>query len=77
MSKYRYYLLKANSNKGDIVKANGRNQYIYENKDWVRTGIMLEYFWEDDPKYEMYEDCLLYTSPSPRDRTRSRMPSSA
>ena len=22
-------------------------------------------------------DCLLYTSPSPRDRTRSRMPSSA
>ena len=24
-----------------------------------------------------YEACLLYTSPSPRDRTRSRMPSSA
>ena len=23
------------------------------------------------------ETCLLYTSPSPRDRTRSRMPSSA
>ena len=23
------------------------------------------------------DDCLLYTSPSPRDRTRSRMPSSA
>ena len=28
--------------------------------------------------YEDYAwDCLLYTSPSPRDRTRSRMPSSA
>ena len=26
---------------------------------------------------EEEEDCLLYTSPSPRDRTRSRMPSSA
>ena len=25
----------------------------------------------------MYNTCLLYTSPSPRDRTRSRMPSSA
>ena len=25
----------------------------------------------------MASDCLLYTSPSPRDRTRSRMPSSA
>ena len=24
-----------------------------------------------------FEVCLLYTSPSPRDRTRSRMPSSA
>ena len=24
-----------------------------------------------------YAPCLLYTSPSPRDRTRSRMPSSA
>ena len=24
-----------------------------------------------------WETCLLYTSPSPRDRTRSRMPSSA
>ena len=24
-----------------------------------------------------YINCLLYTSPSPRDRTRSRMPSSA
>ena len=26
---------------------------------------------------EVSESCLLYTSPSPRDRTRSRMPSSA
>ena len=26
---------------------------------------------------ENMSDCLLYTSPSPRDRTRSRMPSSA
>ena len=26
---------------------------------------------------EMHKVCLLYTSPSPRDRTRSRMPSSA
>ena len=26
---------------------------------------------------EMLDACLLYTSPSPRDRTRSRMPSSA
>ena len=30
----------------------------------------------DDQLKELYI-CLLYTSPSPRDRTRSRMPSSA
>ena len=28
-------------------------------------------------KFKLYYSCLLYTSPSPRDRTRSRMPSSA
>ena len=27
--------------------------------------------------FDKYRLCLLYTSPSPRDRTRSRMPSSA
>ena len=26
---------------------------------------------------EIYTNCLLYTSPSPRDRQKSRMPSSA
>ena len=31
--------------------------------------------WEDFGKPNLI--CLLYTSPSPRDRTRSRMPSSA
>ena len=30
-----------------------------------------------DPRCKQYMSCLLYTSPSPRDRTRSRMPSSA
>ena len=30
-----------------------------------------------DPSTDLYRDCLLYTSPSPRDRQKSRMPSSA
>jgi len=30
-----------------------------------------------EPPIEQVQTCLLYTSPSPRDRTRSRMPSSA
>ena len=29
------------------------------------------------PREGKYKDCLLYTSPSPRDRQKSRMPSSA
>ena len=32
---------------------------------------------ETNAYWVRYEFCLLYTSPSPRDRTRSRMPSSA
>ena len=36
-------------------------------------------FWSEFQRtiFDAYEFCLLYTSPSPRDRTRSRMPSSA
>ena len=30
-----------------------------------------------DCRQALINSCLLYTSPSPRDRTRSRMPSSA
>ena len=32
---------------------------------------------DGDFEHPMYEDCLLYTSPSPRDGLLSRMPSSA
>ena len=54
-----------------------------------RSGLGVNLFDEmryDDDRAEIpdfvlnkaqYRNCLLYTSPSPRDRTRSRMPSSA
>ena len=43
------------------------------------TSIILKWL-QENYKAEVIaytSDCLLYTSPSPRDRTRSRMPSSA
>ena len=40
---------------------------------WIRERLILPYL-DVDLKYY---DCLLYTSPSPRDRQKSRMPSSA
>ena len=38
---------------------------------------LLRYFPRDYEDRRRFSTCLLYTSPSPRDRTRSRMPSSA
>ena len=35
------------------------------------------YVKKHNPQFPKSSGCLLYTSPSPRDRTRSRMPSSA
>ena len=49
---------------------NNQNVLIAANKFKAATEIM-------DRIRFMYEDCLLYTSPSPRDRQKSRMPSSA
>ena len=37
----------------------------------------MKYKADDSQEYVLNLICLLYTSPSPRDRTRSRMPSSA
>ena len=48
------------------------NLYGYsDSKDVSNLGMM------GDGQFQIFADCLLYTSPSPRDRTRSRMPSSA
>ena len=44
--------------------------YLYNNKITSKEEA-------ENNMIEMFDVCLLYTSPSPRDRTRSRMPSSA
>ena len=43
----------------------------------ARIATQIEHLDESVEMLSMIKPCLLYTSPSPRDRTRSRMPSSA
>ena len=43
----------------------------------IRQILTLQFPEQDDEFVSAHIACLLYTSPSPRDRTRSRMPSSA
>ena len=46
-------------------------------EDKIKANEILKYKSCDEKIIEKYRDCLLYTSPSPRDKTVSRMPSSA
>ena len=49
-------------------------------EDYINNELDLEKYKEHPLPVVMFKQskaCLLYTSPSPRDRTRSRMPSSA
>ena len=63
-------------------ETNGSGVYEYENPnvyiEWREDGnyYSAEGF-IDGKTFTIYDNCLLYTSPSPRDRQKSRMPSSA
>ena len=58
-------------NKNLIKRINSVNQ---NNVEVIGDNIE---FSEDSNKFGLINNCLLYTSPSPRDLYRSRMPSSA
>ena len=53
---------------------NMKREYFKQEGMPVNAKIMNVVLHEDRKQYEV---CLLYTSPSPRDRQKSRMPSSA
>ena len=50
---------------------NGKKMFLIEEPIKKLGGVI------EDNQGQWKYPCLLYTSPSPRDRTRSRMPSSA
>ena len=62
---------------GDLAIAGG-STWVYTGTDQTTAGITVDADWEElvTPSTQL-DACLLYTSPSPRDRQKSRMPSSA
>ena len=80
------------NNRLDFAFHSGTHQYIHSSNSWQKVNNTSNIVFEFPSgrtentnnailSMDRYEDnlvtCLLYTSPSPRDRTRSRMPSSA
>ena len=55
----------------DMLKAYAEKEHSSENIDFVDAVV----HWQNSTDHST--DCLLYTSPSPRDKRQSRMPSSA
>ena len=53
-----------------------KNESSILNGEQIRAG-WLKHIRKEEENFLWVSNCLLYTSPSPRDRTRSRMPSSA
>ena len=61
-----------------LVEAKAHETKLVVFPELCLTTFFPRYYITDQAKLDkFYETCLLYTSPSPRDRTRSRMPSSA
>ena len=60
-----------------ILNENGAILVEYPKGEQSFVSTVLTVINRDRLKRNLDKSCLLYTSPSPRDRTRSRMPSSA
>ena len=69
--------LHSRSNNKSSQPSTVSNKHRQRNRYFVYYGIIISILTIGNPSYTEEGDCLLYTSPSPRDRTRSRMPSSA
>ena len=67
------HLLEAESHIRAAIKSAAMNETPMVVKQLA--GLLMDM--EQTKKFDEIMDCLLYTSPSPRDATLSRMPSSA
>ena len=62
---------------GKVKWFNAKKGYGFITDDETQKDIFLHVSELENSKLRVLKDCLLYTSPSPRDRQKSRMPSSA
>ena len=75
MATYPVVNKQTGEQKNVVMSVHDWSKWLEDNPDWHRD-------WSDPSTAPMATDvgewsCLLYTSPSPRDRQKSRMPSSA
>ena len=59
----------------DVIEQSPEAFYYLSRATFVKDEGLLDRF--DQVFQRVFKGCLLYTSPSPRDRQKSRMPSSA
>ena len=78
------WITTTNSNNAYISMVNGDNSNRFATRIAsynfiLPNGTSSKFFnnSSDGGSFKLVNDCLLYTSPSPRDRQKSRMPSSA
>ena len=69
---FRQETLSSICTESNIIGIGSRNLTTDEYVEMVKESLE-KYF----PNFDQHKDCLLYTSPSPRDVEESRMPSSA
>ena len=64
---------------GESIELTSIEEGTYQLNIMAVDDTGLAYYYYNNPEFFVNEDktCLLYTSPSPRDRQKSRMPSSA
>ena len=74
-SRLFFFCLLAKVNSGEIFQNVSTAKLKRKEKEDFPNGLIENLF--SKPKNDIFYICLLYTSPSPRDKRQSRMPSSA
>lgn len=55
-NKYEYVKLTDKKHLNEVVRCQGAKWERYVAGGWIQTGILMEYFSDESPLYEMYEE---------------------